>query len=528
MGRSRSVSLVVVLALVLVAAAVRSHGQAPVTGRTILQTIGLPAVDVGVLSGSRRAPVNGAVVTRPHQSSRGVIDRAGASGAPYVPGRVIVKFKGGASSAARLSAMSSLSTRAQAATLAPRPAWANFDVMRIDPNADAEAMAQALAARSDVEYAQADYRIYPRFVPNDKYYADYQWNLPLIDMQRAWDIQPQAGSAITVAILDTGLAYTDVSIQFHADAIQVDPTTTLPALGDVVVPFATATDIVNAGRVVSPHDFIWNDTLPVDLDGHGTHVAGTLGELTNNGTGMAGVAFNVKLMPVKVLDSVWDDIFGSPNYASDEVVAQGIRYAADNGAKIINMSLGRTGPGAPVIEDAINYAVSKGAFVAVAGGNDAEDGNPTEVVAEIASRIRGAVSVAAVDRAKAHAYYSNTGSYIELAAPGGSDRGFGANGFVWQQTYDYDYTDTYLDPSTYAAPRFDILAYVGYIGTSMATPHVSGVAAMLMQQGITDPKAIEAALEQFADDLGPAGRDDSFGFGLINARNTLRGLGLAK
>jgi serine protease len=258
-------------------------------------------------------------------------------------------------------------------------------------------------------------------------------------------------------------------------------------------------------------------------------VSGTVGQLTNNGIGMAGVAFNVKIMPVKVLDSMWDDIFGAPAFGTDDVVARGIRYAADNGANIINMSLGRTGDPAPVIEDAIKYAVGKGVFIAIAGGNSFEDGNPKEVVAEIASRVPGAVSVAAVDPAKQHAHYSSTGSYIELSAPGGTDRGFGNNGYVWQQTYDFTLTDTFLlPPSLYGPPRFDVLAYIGYVGTSQATPHVAGVAAMLMQQGIKSPAAIEAALEKFATDLGDKGRDNTFGYGLIEARNTMRGLGLAK
>ncbi len=139
------------------------------------------------------------------------------------------------------------------------------------------------------------------------------------------------------------------------------------------------------------------------------------------------------------------------------------------------------------------------------------------------------MSVAAVDRAQARAYYSSTGSYIEIAAPGGSERGFGRDGFVWQQTFDFTYTDTFdLPPAQYVAPRFDVFSVIGYIGTSMAAPHVSGVAAMLMQQGITDPAAIEVALEQSAVDLGSPGRDSQFGFGLVDARAALRGLGLAK
>ena len=113
------------------------------------------------------------------------------------------------------------------------------------------------------------------------------------------------------------------------------------------------------------------------------------------------------------------------NVGSDETVAQGIRYAADNGAKVLNMSIGRSGAArsAPVVEDAIRYAVGKGCFVAIAGGNRFEDGNELEVYAEIASRIDGAVSVAATDRNQRRAPYSTTGSWVELAAPGGSSVG---------------------------------------------------------------------------------------------------------
>jgi serine protease len=297
----------------------------------------------------------------------------------------------------------------------------------------------------------------------------------------------------------------------------------------LTLPFVAATELGPSSRFVAPRDFIWGGTTPIDLDGHGTHVSGTIGQLTNNNAGTAGVAFNVKLMPVKVLDGNWDDIFGAPNQGTDDVVAQGIRYAADNGAKVINMSLGRTGPAAPAIEDAIKYAVGKGAFVAIAAGNEFEDGNPTSVIAEIASRVQGAVSVGAIDRSHNRAYYSTTGTYVELAAPGGSFRGFESDGGILQQTLDLAVVETYFTtPSRLVAPRFDALAYYFFIGTSQATPHVSGVAAMLMQQGITSPAAVEAALEKFATDLGATGRDNEFGFGEISARNTLRGLGISK
>ena len=252
---------------------------------------------------------------------------------------------------------------------------------------------------------------------------------------------------------------------------------------------------------------------------------------TRNGGGTAGVAFNVKLMPVKVIDADWDDIFGSPNQGTDDVVARGVRYAADNGAKVLNLSIGRTGDPAPVVEDAIKYAVSKGAFVAIAAGNDFQDGNPTEVIAEIATRVQGAVSVAAVDRNKNHAPYSSTGSWVELAAPGGDFPGTDNTDGILQQTLDLDLAETNMPfPSLaqFMVPRFDVLAYFYFIGTSQATPHVSGVAAMLMQQGITNPAAVEAALEKFATDLGTPGRDPTYGFGLIDARNALHGLGLAR
>jgi serine protease len=302
-----------------------------------------------------------------------------------------------------------------------------------------------------------------------------------------------------------------------------------PALGVVDVPFAVAPEL-GAAKFVAPYDFIWENNLPFDLDGHGTHVTGTIGQLTNNNVGVAGMAYNVRIMPVKVLDEAWDFIFDSPNIGTDDTVARGIRYAADNGADVINMSFGRElGGPTTAIDAAIRYAVSRGVFVAVAAGNTADIGNAPSRTAEAAPAIAGMVAVAAVGRTLERAFYSTTNPYVEIAAPGGDTRGGGGENGILQQTIDQDLLHTYeLGPAAIGPPRADAFAYYYFQGTSMAAPHVSALAAMLMQQGITSPQAIEAAMKQFARDLGRPGVDNEYGHGLIQPRTTLRGLGLAR
>ena len=447
---------------------------------------------------------------------------------PYMRGSVIVKFKESAAVGGMTAA-----TAQVAGTMADRSAWADFDIIDIPANTDAEAAAAVLRARSDVEYAQPRYRNYAMSKPNDTLYVN-QWNFPAIDMERAWDIQPGASADIVVAVLDSGMAFRSGTMRYNSRfPYRLVPGGPLyPALGVVEVPFAAAPELGPHGspRFVLPRDFIWNDQMPVDLDGHGTHVAGTIGQLTNNNNGVAGMAYNVRLMPVKIIQGLWDEIFSSPFEGTDDVVARGIRYAADNGAKILNLSIGREEGGpAPAVTEAIRYAVERGCFVVVASGNSRADGNQANRLAQSAPTIDGMVAVGAVGRTLESAFYSTTGAYVELSAPGGDQRQGGTRGGILQQTIDLDQLETYLrPPSQYGPPRADSFAYEYFQGTSMAAPHVSGFAALLMQQGITHPAVIENAMKQFAIDKGTPGRDDFFGFGLINPRATLRGLGLAR
>jgi serine protease len=477
-------------------------------GKQIISDTTSPAIDRGLRA---------ADLPRPAATSR-TPRWVKASDGEYLAGSLIVRFRPGTSATLQRAMLAQVDGVA-----APALPYADFQVVTLGSADNAEAAAQRLSSQPDVEYAQARYRVHPMFVPTDPLYS-LQWNYPQLDMERAWDINPGASSDIIVAVVDTGIAFRSALVRYTAFAFQRPDGVLFPALGPVDIPFAAAPDL-GADRFVSPRDFIWDDQLPFDLVGHGTHVAGTIGQLTNNNLGGAGMAFNVKLMPVKVIDAEWDFIFDSPFIGTDDTVARGIRYAADNGAKVINLSLGRSGPPAPVVQSAISYAVSRGAFVAAAGGNEATD----TALVEFAPQIDGMVAVGATGRDRLRASYSTAGPFIELVAPGGDFSRGGAPSGILQQTLDLDLVETFAGPvSRYRAPRFDSFAYFFFEGTSMSTPHVSGLAALLMQQGVTSPGAIEAIMKQTATDLGTSGRDDEYGYGLINPRAALRGMGLAK
>jgi serine protease len=332
------------------------------------------------------------------------------------------------------------------------------------------------------------------FKPDDRFYS-FQWDLTQMNAERTWGIQ-KGQSTVAVAVLDGGVAYEDYNDPRTGQAFRK-----APDWGDT--------------KFLPGYDFVNDDDHPNDDEFHGTHVASTIAEATNNGIGMAGLAFGCAIMPVKVLDEQGEGTFFG--------VAEGIDYATeytDGGqkpVKVINLSLGSEGF-SQTVKDAIGRAVSAGIVVVAAAGNSGKG------TVEFPANQPNVLAVGALDVRKERASYSNTGPDLDFVAPGGDcDRDDNADGFgdcVFQQM---------LDPDFVAQGRYDRFCYCGLDGTSMATPHVAAAAALLFSQGFTDGAAVRAALEQTAERLGGApadGRNDTYGYGLVLPASALPGLGI--
>jgi serine protease len=468
---------------------------------------------------------------------------AAVRGLDYLPGEVVVRFRSFVSPAGRQRALSTLRGQPRLGELE----WHGpVAVVRDPTQPNAHALARQLAEQPEVAYAEPNYiaRVEPGLIersglpasgaaaqsPNDTDYSSYQWNFQLLDMPGAWDIQPGGSAGVTVAVLDTGITAAAGTRTFRI--------WTGDRFEDVPMPFAVNPDLP-VDRLVDARDFAFLEPSgPVlDMDGHGTHVSGTIGEHTNNTTLLAGMAYNARIMPIKVCLGYWEIMiaraqasitgFAPPTVGgclySD--IADGIYYAADRGADVINISIG--GPSASTaLRDALLYAVSKRAFVSVSMGNDFLNGNTISFPARYAQEIDGVMAVGAVGKTGDKAYYSSTGPHCEIAAPGGDDAigGLPDSGYVWQSTLNgADQLPSVI------WPRFDRYDKQGYQGTSMAAPHVAGLAALMASQspGLS-PANIEKIIRGTARDLGTPGKDDFYGYGLIQPRTALFGRGIRR
>lgn len=282
--------------------------------------------------------------------------------------------------------------------------------------------------------------------------AGRQWALTTLRLPDAW--RYSTGSGVVVAVVDSG-----------AD-------TTHPDLADNLV---AGVDVVGAGV----------RTTVSDGNGHGTHVSGTVAAVTHNGVGVAGAAPLAKVMPVKVLNS------SGSGYTDD--VAEGVVYAVDHGAQVINLSLGSTSYNT-VLAQAVSYARAQGVVVVAAAGNSRGSGSPVMYPAALP----GVIAVAATDASDNDASFSNVGSYVDIAAPGVSIRSTVPGG-----------------------------GYASWSGTSMASPHVAAVAALL-RAAVPRADDVEDLLLTTATDLGPAGADDATGQGLVNPVAALTQAGVAQ
>ena len=306
----------------------------------------------------------------------------------------------------------------------------------------------ALAAVEGVTYVEPDVAMRALVTPNDPRYGT-QYGPPMMGLPAAWDRVGYGSSAVTVAVIDSGIRRT------HEDL---------------------------AGRVLQGHDYVSGDNDPNDTCGHGTHVAGTIGASTSNAKGVAGMS-QATILPLKGLDAV-GGLFSVQCTGSTAGIAEAIVGAADQGAKIISMSIG--GGSSTTLQNAVTYAWGKGVTLVAAAGND---GAANSI--DYPGAYPEVIAVAALDPSKAKASYSDQGPELDIAAPG------------------TDVISTYNSADN---------GYTTMSGTSMATPHVAGVLALALSCAPSATNAqLKAALYRTAEDLGATGWDTSFGNGLARA-----------
>ena len=295
--------------------------------------------------------------------------------------------------------------------------------------------------------------------PNDPRY-DEQWNFQMVGVEKAW--KRTKGKGVVVAVIDTGVSAGNIK------------------KGKPCRDFGLT-------HMTAGYNFVDKNTDAYDDHGHGTHVAGTIAESTNNKEGVAGLAYEATIMPLKVLNA---DGSGT---AAD--IADAIRWAADKGANIINMSLGSRFP-SDVIHKACQYAQKKGVLIVCAAGNGFQEG------VGYPAAFKECMAVSSVGPSKNLAFYSSWGKEVAIAAPGGDmEDGNPANGILQNTNY----------PESAGGKGDD---YYPFQGTSMASPHVAAVAALVMAQGVKDPARVREILQSTAESKGDKKK---YGAGILSA-----------
>jgi serine protease len=371
-------------------------------------------------------------------------------------------------------------------------------VVQVAPGRSVAAAARAWRGRPGVLSATPNYVAHVSgWQPDDPGTAhvvggwqQLQWNfMPAtgVNAPDAWNhlfaVGRPGGRGVTIAVLDTGVAYSNRGR------------------------YRRSPDLPSR-RFVRGHDFVNHDPYANDDNGHGTHVTSTIAEGTGNGVGLTGLAYGVRIMPVKVLNRRGEGDSGA--------IAAGIRWASNHGAKIINLSFefptGITRWQIPNILDALRHARNKGVLVVGASGNEGE------AAVAYPARSSDVLSVGATTQHGCQARYSNEGSDLDVVAPGGGEDAKLADDPLCHPA-DPPGLDIFQMTFTRSVRRFGFPK--GYVGTSMAAPHASATAALVIASGVLGPdptpSEIERRIETTAIDLGAPGPDPHYGWGRLDA-----------
>lgn len=420
------------------------------------------------------------------------------------PQRIIVKYRTNLATNDRVTSaansMTTMTARYGVSMRAMRRMYSGAMVMTLNremADRDYDQLVKEIADSDDVEYAERDRVLKRTLTPNDTYY-NLQWHYyetaGSINVPTAWDLS--TGQGVTVAVIDTGYRpHVDLAASIVGGYDFISDT------------FVSRDGNLRDSDARDPGD--WNaagecgtGTGASSSSWHGTHVAGTIAARTNNARGVAGVAFNARVLPVRVLGRCG-------GYTSD--IADGLVWASGgtvsgvpanpNRARVANLSLGGGGACTTTMQNAINSARSRGTVVVVAAGNESQNAANSSP-----ANCSGVVVVAAVNRSGGRAYYSNFGNIVDVAAPGGAMNVNTGNGVL-----------STLNTGT-TTPANDAYAY--YQGTSMATPHVAGVAALMLSVNPSlTPAQVETTLRNTTRAF-PA-TCNQCGTGIVNARTAV-------